>query len=230
MLKGDPLKSLENLPNLLRDNAYDGEILNFEAGGFLKLKKLILTRLNSVHSIIIGKDALLDLEYLKVKKIPKLKEVPSGIKHLENLKFINVTDMPAEFVESIDPVKGQGYCFIDHVQHVFIRHRIGTKSDDYVIRNIHSSFTASNVQVPFSLTIPCSSYQELQILTTVHLLDLCFSDIFIFILSFLSFMCSQNRIMISVHSILWCLSTKGSTHVNSGDYVLINKEVRECDK
>jgi disease resistance protein RPM1 len=42
MLKDDPLQSLKNLPNLrklnLWDNAYDGEILHFQNGGFQKLK------------------------------------------------------------------------------------------------------------------------------------------------------------------------------------------------
>jgi disease resistance protein RPM1 len=67
-LKNDPLQSLKNLPNLLKfglwDNAYDGEILHFPNGGFLKLKRLNLSRLNRVNSIVVDKGALLSLEHV----------------------------------------------------------------------------------------------------------------------------------------------------------------------
>ncbi|WJX36561.1 hypothetical protein P8452_24425 [Trifolium repens] len=142
-LKEDPLMSLKNLPNLLKlsmwDNAYDGEILHFQNGGFRKLKKLNLSRLNRVNSIIIDKGALLSLENILMDKIPQVKEVPSGIKHLDNLKDIIFTDMPAEFSESIDPDKGQHYWIIKHVPFVFIRHWIGPNLLDFDIRTIHSS-------------------------------------------------------------------------------------------
>jgi disease resistance protein RPM1 len=143
MLKEDPLQSLKKLPNLLKlglwDNAYDGEILHFQNGGFLKLKKLNLSRLNRVNSIIIDKGALLSLEHILMSKISQVKEVPSGIKHLYNLKDIIFSDMPAEFSESIDPDKGQHYWIIKHVPFVFIRHWIGPNLLDFDSRTIHSS-------------------------------------------------------------------------------------------
>ncbi|PNX75645.1 NBS-containing resistance-like protein [Trifolium pratense] len=142
-LKDDPLMSLKSLPNLLKlcilDNAYDGEILHFQNGGFLKLKKLNISRLNRVNSIIIENGALLSLENILMNKIPQVKEVPSGIKHLDNLKDIYFTDMPAEFSESIDPDTGQHYCIIKHVPLVFIRHWVGPNLLDFDIRTIHSS-------------------------------------------------------------------------------------------
>jgi len=142
-LKNDPLQSLKNLPNLLFlalwDNAYDGEILHFEVGGFLKLKRLNLTRLNMVNSIVIGVGTLISLEYLTMDKIPQLKEVPSGIKSLDELKAIEFTDMPVEFVESIDPDKGKDYLIIKHVPLVSIHHSCGPKFYDYTSRTIHSS-------------------------------------------------------------------------------------------
>ncbi|KAJ1405887.1 Virus X resistance protein-like, coiled-coil domain [Sesbania bispinosa] len=142
-LSVDPLKLVKNLPNLLRlsmwDNAYDGEVLHFQSGGFPKLKELDLSRLNRVSSILIDKGALLCLEHFKIDKIPQLKEVPSGIKPLDNLKVIDFVDMPAEFVESIDTENGQDYWIIKHVPLVFIRRWIGPKSRDYEVRTIRSS-------------------------------------------------------------------------------------------
>ncbi|WJX36564.1 hypothetical protein P8452_24428 [Trifolium repens] len=118
-LKDDPLQSLKNLPNLqkfgLWDNAYDGEFLHFQNGGFLKLKRLDLSRLTRVNFVLIDKGTLPSLEYLTMDRIPQLKEVPSGIKHLDNLKVINFTEMPAEFVESIVPDNGKDYWIIKHV-------------------------------------------------------------------------------------------------------------------
>ncbi|WJX36565.1 hypothetical protein P8452_24429 [Trifolium repens] len=146
-LKNDPLQSLKNLPNLLRfslwDDAYDGEILHFQNEGFLKLKRLDLSRLNRVNYILIDRGTLPSLEYLTMGGIPQLKEVPSGIMHLDNLKVINFTDMPAEFVESIDPDKGIDYWIIKHVPLVSIHHSIGPKFFDYEIRTIHSSSSES---------------------------------------------------------------------------------------
>ncbi|KAJ1428296.1 Virus X resistance protein-like, coiled-coil domain [Sesbania bispinosa] len=142
-LKDDPLQSLKNLPNLLKlsiwDNAYDGEILHFQRGGFPKLRELNLARLNKVNCILIDQEALLCLDYLKLNNMPQLKEVPFGIKPLDKLKVIDILDMPAEFVKSIDPEGGKDYWIIKHVPLVFIRCRNGPKYYDYEIRTIRSS-------------------------------------------------------------------------------------------
>ncbi|KAH1248163.1 Disease resistance protein RPM1 [Glycine max] len=142
-LKDDLLRSLENLPNLLKlgiwDNAYGGEILHFQSGGFPKLKELYLARLNRVNSVLIDKGSLLSLEYFIIAKIPHLKKLSSGIKALDNLKVIDFRDMPTELVESIDPKKGQDYEIINQVPLVIIRHWIGPKLSDFEVRAIHSS-------------------------------------------------------------------------------------------
>ncbi|XP_045825005.1 disease resistance protein RPM1-like [Trifolium pratense] len=146
-LKDDLLQSLKNLPNLqkfgLWDNAYDGEILHFQNGGFLKLRKLDLCHLNRVNSVLIDKGALPSLEYLKIDRIPQLKEVPSGIRFLYNLKVINFTEMPAKFVECIDPDKGKDYWIIKCIPLICIRHSVGPKYFDYEIRTIQSASKAS---------------------------------------------------------------------------------------
>jgi len=142
-LKDDPMQSLKNLPNLLKlsvwDNAYDGEILHFQNGGFLKLKELILSHVNRVNLILIEKGALISLERLRLEKIPQLKEVPSGLKPLDKLKVIDIVDMPDEFVNSIEPDKGHNHWIIKHVPLVFIRQWFGPKFYDYEIRTINSS-------------------------------------------------------------------------------------------
>ncbi|KEH32914.1 putative P-loop containing nucleoside triphosphate hydrolase, leucine-rich repeat domain, L [Medicago truncatula] len=142
-LKDDPMQSLKNLPNLLKlsvwDDAYDGEILHFQNGGFQKLKELILSYLNRPNSILIEKGALISLEYIRLEKILQLKEVPSGIKHLDKLKIFELSDMPDKFVNSIEPDKGHSYWIIKHVPLVFFRRWVGPKFYDYEIHTIKSS-------------------------------------------------------------------------------------------
>jgi disease resistance protein RPM1 len=142
-LNVDPMQSLKNLPNLLKlslwENAYDGETLHFQNGGFQKLKELILSHLNAVNSILIENGALLSLEHLKMEKIPQLKEVPPGIEPLNKLKVIDLVDMPDEFVKSIDPDKGHSHRIIKHVPIVYFRQWHGPAFYDYDIRTINSS-------------------------------------------------------------------------------------------
>ncbi|XP_020225538.1 disease resistance protein RPM1 [Cajanus cajan] len=142
-LKDDPLRSLENLPNLMQlsmgENAYDGEILHFQSGGLPKLKKLELRSLNRVNSIIIDRGALLSLEHFSITKMPHLKKVSPGIKALDNLKVLDFRDMPTEFVESIGSENGQDHWIINHIPLVIIRHWVGPKVNDFEVRTIHSS-------------------------------------------------------------------------------------------
>ncbi|KAJ1428299.1 Virus X resistance protein-like, coiled-coil domain [Sesbania bispinosa] len=134
----DWIPKLEYLLSMC-DDAYDGEILHFQHGGFPKLKELDLRRLNRVCSILIDKGSLLSLQKFMFNKIPQLKAVPSGVKDLDNPKIIDILDMPADFVESIDPDNGENYWIIKNVPLVFIRHWIGPKLFDHEIRTIQSS-------------------------------------------------------------------------------------------
>ncbi|GAU16457.1 hypothetical protein TSUD_118060 [Trifolium subterraneum] len=143
----DPLDSLKNLPNLLRlnlwDDAFAGDRLHFQVGGFPKLKELDLTRLNNLSSITIEKGALLGLDHFRFNNNPRLKVVPQDLKHLENLQFLGFADMPLELVESIDPRKG-GEChwIIKHIPLVLIRRKVGSRFHDYELYPIP---TISNV-------------------------------------------------------------------------------------
>ncbi|KAL5547898.1 hypothetical protein UlMin_003129 [Ulmus minor] len=88
-LADDPCKCLKVLPNLetlvLLRNAFAGEELHFEKGGFEKLKDLLLEELDGLKHIEIDEGALPALEMLRLYQCPLLKEVPS-VKHLTKLK------------------------------------------------------------------------------------------------------------------------------------------------
>ena len=91
-----PLSCVQALPNLITlslNCAYDEEQLHFEEGGFRKLKRLTLREMNKLKRVEISKGSLPSLEQLEIRPCPQMKEVPSGIQHLENLKIINFYEM-----------------------------------------------------------------------------------------------------------------------------------------
>ncbi|XP_039687289.1 disease resistance protein RPM1 [Medicago truncatula] len=128
----DPLDSLKNLTSLFRlnlwDDAFSGERLHFQRGGFPKLKELELTRLNRLSSISIDEDALVNLEHFRFKNNPQLKVVPEDLQNLKNLQFLGFAEMPVELVDSIDPEKGGVYHqIINHIPLVRIRQNVGSR-------------------------------------------------------------------------------------------------------
>ncbi|CAL5201360.1 unnamed protein product [Lathyrus oleraceus] len=137
----DPLESFKILPNLLRlnlwDDSFSGERLHFQKGGFYKLIELDLTRLNRLKSVSIDKEALLGLEDFRFNNNPQLKVVPQDLQNLKNLQILELIDMPAELVDSIDPDKG-GPChwIINHIPLVLIRQKVGSRYHDYELRPI----------------------------------------------------------------------------------------------
>ncbi|KAL7176958.1 hypothetical protein ACSBR2_030318 [Camellia fascicularis] len=133
LTKNDPLKALRVLPSLVRlvlVDAYDGEPLYFEVGRFQKLKKLTLVGLKGLNSVIIEEGALPLLEHLRIEPSPQLKEVPSGIHHLRNLKTLEFVGMPEELIDRMEPKPNQGkdYWIVEHIPHVELWSRIGKRS------------------------------------------------------------------------------------------------------
>uniref|UniRef100_A0A2N9FRB3 Uncharacterized protein n=1 Tax=Fagus sylvatica TaxID=28930 RepID=A0A2N9FRB3_FAGSY len=128
-LSDDPLKAFQNLPNLLELSisyqAYIGEQLHFQKGGFPKLKILSLEDLYGLYSLMIDEGASPLLERLVIGPCPQLKEVPSGIQHLRNLKELRFLDMPKEFEESLDLEQGSCFRIVEHVPFIYLRHKIG---------------------------------------------------------------------------------------------------------
>ena len=126
-LMDDQLKVLQALPNLMElgfYNVYGGEQLHIEGGGFQKLKILEVENFERLNRLIIDEGALPLLENLEIGSSPQLKEVPSGIPHLKNLKNIEFYDMPNEFVLSLQPDEGHNFGKVKHVASVRFWYRI----------------------------------------------------------------------------------------------------------
>ena len=120
-LTNDPLKCIKDLPNLEYLNmyqTYDGDELHFEEGGFKKLKKLRLGKLEVLKVVKIERGALPLLDMLAFGPSPLIKDMPSDIQRLTNLKSLEILDMPREFVVGLQPNKGPHYWKIQHVPSV----------------------------------------------------------------------------------------------------------------
>ncbi|XP_034889246.1 disease resistance protein RPM1 [Populus alba] len=118
LMDGDSIKVLQALPNLrfLRFlRGYNGEKMHFEGGGFQKLKSLRLAGLTELNTIIIDQGAIPLLEKLEIGFCQSLKEVPSGIQHLKNLKQLSLAKMSDEFNERLSPNNGQDHWIVKHV-------------------------------------------------------------------------------------------------------------------
>ncbi|PON51564.1 NB-ARC domain, LRR domain containing protein [Parasponia andersonii] len=132
----EPLKHLKDLPNLAfirLYQAYDGEELHFEEGGFRKLKEVLLGKLEGLKVVKIDRGTLPVLENFQVEACLLMQEIPSNIKHLQNLKSLIIKDMPREFVAGLQPNGGPHYSKIKHVPSVSIQYKYGewTKFQSY---------------------------------------------------------------------------------------------------
>ena len=139
-LTNDPLNSLKNMPRLLfldlSNNAYEGETLNFQSGGFQKLKRLELRYLDQLKCILIDRGALCSVEEIVLQDLSQLKTVPSGIQHLEKLKDLYINYMPTELVQRIAPDGGEDHWIIQDVPHVRIWSR-GAEEPSHIFGRSH---------------------------------------------------------------------------------------------
>ncbi|KAM3743906.1 hypothetical protein ACB098_06G011400 [Castanea mollissima] len=131
-LMEDPFKVLQALPNLMclwLHDGYGGEQLHIEGRSFQKLKEIRIQNLGGLNRMIIDEGALPFLEFLQISECPQLKEVPSGIHHLKSLKQLSFTEMPTEFVLSLQPDEGPDFGKVEHISFVNFWYR--TRGEHY---------------------------------------------------------------------------------------------------
>ena len=88
-LSNDPLgclKDLVNLTYIYLYQAYDGEELHFEEGGFRRLKELRLRNMDGLKAVKIDGGAMPLLEEFEFGTFPLMKEMPTDVQRLTNLK------------------------------------------------------------------------------------------------------------------------------------------------
>ncbi|KAG6636283.1 disease resistance protein RPM1-like [Carya illinoinensis] len=121
-LRDDPVKSLQDLPNLAQLEflqVYEGETLHFKAEGFQKLKILSLDKMDGLKTVIVDVGAMPLLEKLILQRCKLLHSLPSGIEHLRKLKLLEFWDMPAELIMTIRlGIEGGDYWKVEHVPEI----------------------------------------------------------------------------------------------------------------
>ncbi|CAJ2639918.1 unnamed protein product [Trifolium pratense] len=106
-LTKDPMQSLKSLQHLLilsiGVGAYGGSHLYFQDGWFQKLKELDIGSSDELREIIIDKGTLSSLKKLQLYGLPKLKNIPTGIQHLEKLEVLHIRSMQVEYLQHKSP-------------------------------------------------------------------------------------------------------------------------------
>ncbi|KAI3445128.1 hypothetical protein Pfo_001793 [Paulownia fortunei] len=122
-LRDDPLKYLQDLPNLVHLEflvAYVGEELRFKAGKFQKLRLLDLDKLEPLRMVIAEEGAMPKLEKIIIQRCTFLESVPTGIEHLANMQVLEFFDMPGEFIAKLRPGNISGdYHKVAHIPEVY---------------------------------------------------------------------------------------------------------------
>ncbi|KAM1253819.1 hypothetical protein ACFX2J_041656 [Malus domestica] len=118
---------------------YDGGQLHFEGGGFQKLRKLKLGEMEGLNSLIIDNGVMPLLQEFHIGPCPQLKEVPSGIHHLRNLRYLWIYDMPKEFAQQMDPNNGPHYWIVRHIRHVVFSYKFDPGSGEYERHSLYDS-------------------------------------------------------------------------------------------
>ncbi|XP_027181619.1 disease resistance protein RPM1-like [Coffea eugenioides] len=122
----DPLESLQHLPNLSIINfcgSYLGEGLCFTAGGFLKLKRLHLKRMEGLRWMRVEEGALPRLQTLFLQQLPLLEELPLGIHYLSHLQRLSLYEMSSQLREKLledQKEESEDYRKIAHIPEILI--------------------------------------------------------------------------------------------------------------
>ncbi|KAJ4972277.1 hypothetical protein NE237_005376 [Protea cynaroides] len=110
----DPLEALQALPRLqtlhLLD-AYDGEELRVQAGGFRRLLAFSIFKFKKLRLVRVEEGAMPLVQRIVIDECAMLERVPIGIEGLNNLKKLIVLRMPPEFAEMLH----QDYQRVSHI-------------------------------------------------------------------------------------------------------------------
>ncbi|KAK1276710.1 Disease resistance protein RPM1 [Acorus gramineus] len=114
-------RALQNLVYLELDEAYDAQLMRFNARVLPALKKLCLWNLGRLEEIVIEEGAMASLVEFDLRRCGELKAVPVGIKWLANLQELYLEAMPDELVGRLRGGEGnQEDNRVGHIQ--LIRH------------------------------------------------------------------------------------------------------------
>ncbi|XP_048420932.1 disease resistance protein RPM1-like [Pyrus x bretschneideri] len=140
-LRDSPLQALQNLPNLselrVGKMGYDGVQLHFEGGGFQRLKELVLGEMEVLNSLIIDNGVMPCLQVFYIGRCPQLKEVPSGIHHLRQLRDLTFYGMTKEFARQMDPNNGPHYWTVKHIRQVRVACEPGPRIGQYKAHSLY---------------------------------------------------------------------------------------------
>ncbi|KAL3499941.1 hypothetical protein ACH5RR_039034 [Cinchona calisaya] len=93
------------LPNLvllyLEEHCYEGEALHFKAGGFCKLKGLLISDLDKLKWIIVEKGSMEMLEDFSIFDCKSMMDLPSGIEYLSSLWSIQLSNTSDELMRKL---------------------------------------------------------------------------------------------------------------------------------
>ncbi|XP_042949798.1 disease resistance protein RPM1-like [Carya illinoinensis] len=154
-LRDDPLKSLQDLPNLAQLEflqVYEGETLHFKAEGFQKLKILSLDKMDGLKTVIVDVGAMPLLEKLILQRCKLLHSLPSGIEHLRKLKLLEFWDMPAELIMTIRlDIEGGDYWKVEHVPEINTNY---WRDGGWDVYSLYRSIDSENPAPTRSLELP----------------------------------------------------------------------------
>ncbi|SPT15788.1 unnamed protein product [Triticum aestivum] len=107
------LSELSNLTEIVLSKAYTGQEINFQPVWFPNVKILFLLNLPHVNQICIHEGALVRLEELVIRDLVELRDIPTGLEHLESLKAARFFEMNPDFVRNFPAAT------LEHVPEVY---------------------------------------------------------------------------------------------------------------
>ncbi|CAM8885190.1 unnamed protein product [Rhodiola kirilowii] len=150
-LHKDPLKTLEELPNLVHIEllqVYNGDTSQFKAGKFQKLKILGIHEFEALERVIVEESSMPNLERFIIKGCGLLKAIPLGINKLRNLKELHFVNMSQELIATIQlhPKEGKDYKWVSHIPDVTVAYTVDGNWDIERLRTTHPHRNSHNTE------------------------------------------------------------------------------------